>query len=72
MNRLRPHQVIGALVAVALISLTGSALLDQHADWGEPRQAAANVLWIISLLSVLALIAVGVRLVLRRRTRALR
>lgn len=72
MNRLRPIQVIGALVAIALASMTGSVLLDQHAGWGDPRQAAANTLWIVFLLSVLALIAVSVRFVVRRRTGAVR
>lgn len=70
MNTLRPKQVIGTLVAIAVASLTGSGLLDQHADWGDPRQAAANILWIIFLLSVLALIVVSVRLLVRRRTGA--
>lgn len=72
MNTLRPIQVIGALVAIALVSVTGSAVLDHQADWGDPRQAAANTLWIIFLLSVLALIVVGVRVVVRRRTGAAR
>ncbi len=72
MNTLRPIQIIGALVALAVASFAGSALLDQHADWGDPRQAAANSLWIIFLLSVLALIVVGVRVVVRRRTATVR
>lgn len=70
MNTLRPIQIIATLAAVAVTSLAGSALLDHHADWGDPRQAAANILWITFLLSVLALIVVGVRVVVRRRAEA--
>lgn len=69
---LRPVQVIGALVAIALGSLAGSVLLDQHAGWGDPRQAVANSLWIIFLLSVLVLIVFGVRVVVSRRSGAVR
>jgi hypothetical protein len=72
MNTLRPKQVIGTLVAIAVASMIGSVLLDQHADWADPRQAAANILWISFLLSVLALIVVSVRLVVRRRTGGVR
>ena len=72
MPRFRPIQVIAALVAIAVASASGSGLLDQHADWGDPRQAAANTLWIVFLLSVLALIVVSVRLVVRRRSGAVR
>lgn len=67
MNTLRPMQVIGVLVALAVASVIGSVSLDQGSDWGDPRQAAANVLWILFLISALASVAFSVRLVARRR-----
>ena len=63
----RPTHVMLALVVTAAVGFLGSALLDVHGKWGEPRQAAANVLWIIFLLSVVALIVVGARMFVHRR-----
>ena len=63
----RPTRVMLALVVTAAVGFLGSALLDTNGKWGEPRQAAANVLWIIFLLSVVALIIVGARMLVHRR-----
>ena len=54
-----------ALVAVVCFGL--SAVLDQHGNWGDPRQAATNILWIMFLLSTLAFVVLAVRLALVRR-----
>ncbi len=72
MNKFRPIQLVVTLVAIALASLVGSVLLDRHADWGDPRQVAANLIWIVFLLSVLSLIIVSARLVGRRKSSAVR
>lgn len=72
MKNRRPLHVIGALATIAPVSLVGSGLLDHHEGWGDPRQAVANVLWIVFLLSGLALLAAGSRMALRRRAGAVR
>jgi len=72
MNDRRPIRIILALVASAVVGLVGSAMLDVHGDWGQPRQAAANILWIVFLLSVVGLIVAGTRTLVHRRTRAAR
>jgi H+/Cl- antiporter ClcA len=67
-NERRPAGVMLVLAAVAAVSFVSSALLDVHGSWGQPRQAATNILWIVFLLSVLGLIVIGARLVVHRRT----
>lgn len=62
----RPAQILGTIVAVGALSVLGSAVLDKGADWGDPQQAAANVLWIVFLLSALALIVVGITMLSRK------
>jgi hypothetical protein len=52
---------------VAVVCFGLSALLDQHGSWGDPRQAATNILWIMFLLSTLAFVVLAVRLALVRR-----
>ncbi len=64
----RPARLLAVLLGYAVVAVLGSGLLDEHSDWGNPRQAAANVLWISFLLAVLAAIAVGIRLATRRRS----
>jgi cytochrome c biogenesis factor len=54
-----------ALVAVVCFGL--STVLDEHGNWGDPRQAATNILWIMFLLSTLAFVVLAVRLALVRR-----
>jgi uncharacterized membrane protein affecting hemolysin expression len=44
-----------------------SVVLDEHGNWGDPRQAATNILWIMFLLSTLAFVVLAVRLALVRR-----
>jgi cytochrome c biogenesis factor len=57
-----------ALAAVVCFGL--SVVLDEHGNWGDPRQAAANILWIMFLLSTLAFLVLAVRFaVLRRKQR---
>jgi hypothetical protein len=67
MNNRRPVRILLALVATALVSAVSSGLLDVQGDWGEPRQAAANILWIAFLVSVLGIIVTGARVLVRRR-----
>lgn len=67
MNESRPVRVMLALAASAVVGFTGAALLDVHGDWGQPRQAAANILWIIFLLSVVGLVVAGARMLVHRR-----
>jgi cytochrome c biogenesis factor len=54
-----------ALAAVVCFGL--SVVLDEHGNWGDPRQAATNILWIMFLLSTLAFVVLAVRLALVRR-----
>ncbi len=63
----RPQKVMLALVAVAVSSSLSSVLLDENGKWGDLRQAAANVLWIVFLLSVLGLVITGIRVLVARR-----
>jgi len=68
MNDRRPARILLALVATAVVSAIGSGLLDVQGDWGEPRQAAANILWIVFLVSVLGIIVAAARMLMHRRT----
>ena len=68
MNESRPVRIMLALAASAVVGFTGAVLLDVHEDWGQPRQAAANILWIIFLLSVVGLVVAGARMLVHRRT----
>jgi amino acid transporter len=70
MNDRRPVRILLALVATAVVSAMGSGLLDVQGDWGEPRQAAANILWIVFLVSVLGIIVAAARMLMHRRTTA--
>jgi hypothetical protein len=63
----RPFRIALALAATAAVAFAGSAALDVNGTWSEPRQAVANVLWIVFLVSVLALLVVGVRTFVRQR-----
>ena len=68
MNDRRPVRIVLGLVAVALVSLVGSGLLDVQGKWGEPRQAAANILWMVFLLSLIGLVITGARMLVHRRS----
>jgi hypothetical protein len=59
--------VLVTLALVAVVCFGLSAMLDEHSNWGDPRQAAANILWIMFLLSTLAFLVLAVRLALLRR-----
>jgi cytochrome c biogenesis factor len=62
--------VLVTLALVAVVCFGLSAVLDQHGNWGDPRQAATNILWIMFLLSTLAFLVLAVRFaVLRRKQR---
>ena len=67
MRNRRPGQLLATLALVAMVCFGLSAALDEHGNWGDPRQAAANVLWIMFLLSTLAFLVLAVRLALLRR-----
>ena len=67
MNDKRPRNVILILAITAAVGFVASGLLDEHSDWGNPRQAVANVCWILFLLSVIGLLVTGARMLLRRR-----
>ncbi len=67
MRNRRPGQVLVALGLVAVMCFALSAVLDEHGNWGDPRQAAANILWIMFVLSTLAFLVLAVRLALLRR-----
>jgi hypothetical protein len=67
MNERRPRNIILALALTAAVAFVGTAILDVHGNWGDPRQAAANVLWIVFLLSVVGLLVTSARMLLRRR-----
>jgi H+/Cl- antiporter ClcA len=71
-NERRPTYIVLALAASAVVGFVGAGLLDVHGDWGEPRQAAANILWIVFLLSVVGLVVAGARMLVHRRPRAAR
>ena len=70
MTNRRPVHIVLGLFLTAVVGFVGGAALDVQGDWGEPRQAAANILWIVFLLSVVGLIVTGARLLVRRRTLA--
>jgi len=56
------------LAAIAVLSFIGTWLLDKHgADWGDPRQAAANILRILFWVSIAVLLVIGLRMLVRRR-----
>jgi cytochrome c biogenesis factor len=59
--------VLVTLALVAVVCFGLSTVLDQHGNWGDPRQAATNILWIMFLLSTLAFVVLAVRLALVRR-----
>jgi len=65
-NERRPIHISIALAASAAVGFVGAVLLDIEGDWGEPRQAAADILWIIFLLSVLGLVVAGARMLVHR------
>jgi hypothetical protein len=67
MRNRRPGQVLVPLGLVAVVCFGLSAMLDEHGSWGDPRQAAANILWIMFLLSTLAFVVLAVRFALVRR-----
>jgi len=67
MRTRRPQKVMLALIAVAVSASLISVLLDENGKWGDLRQAAANVLWIVFLLSVLGLVITGIRVLVARR-----
>ena len=67
MRNRRPGQVLLTLALAAVVCFGLSAVLDQHGNWGDPRQAATNILWIMFLLSTLAFVVLAVRLALVRR-----
>jgi hypothetical protein len=67
MNPRRPRNVLGLLALTAVLGFATSGLLDHHSDWGDPRQAVANVGWIVFLISLLGFVVFGVRLFLHRR-----
>jgi hypothetical protein len=67
MRNRRPGQMLVTLGLVAVVCFGLSAVLDEHGNWGDPRQAAANILWIMFLLSTLAFLVLAVRLALVRR-----
>lgn len=67
MNDRRPVRILLALVLTAVLSAVSSGLLDVQGKWGDPRQAAANILWMVFLVSVLAIMVTGARLLARRR-----
>jgi cytochrome c biogenesis factor len=67
MRSRRPGQVLLTLALVAVVCFGLSVVLDEHGNWGDPRQAAANILWIMFLLSTLAFLVLAVRLALVRR-----
>ena len=52
---------------MAVVCFGLSAALDEHGNWGDPRQAAVNILWIMFLLSTLAFLVLAVRLAIVRR-----
>jgi hypothetical protein len=59
--------VLVTLALVAVVCFGLSTVLDQHGNWGDPRQAATNILWIMFLLSTLTFVVLAVRLALVRR-----
>jgi cytochrome c biogenesis factor len=59
--------VLLTLALVAMVCFGLSAVLDEHGNWGDPSQAAANILWIMFLLSTLAFLLLAVRFALVRR-----
>jgi hypothetical protein len=63
----RPGRVLVVLGVLALACFALSGLLDEHGNWGDPRQAAANLLWIAFLLATVAFIVMAVRLAVTRR-----
>lgn len=63
----RPRMILLVLTAAAAVGFLGSAVLDVHGDWGDPRQAVANVCWFVFLFSVVGLLVTGARVLLRRR-----
>jgi hypothetical protein len=67
MNDRRPRNIIRVLLITAAVGFAGSALFDVHGDWGDPKQAIANVCWILFLLSVVGLLVTGGRVLFRRR-----
>ena len=67
MRNRRPGQVLVTLALVAVVCFGLSTVLDEHGNWGDPRQAATNILWIMFLLSTLAFLVLAVRLALVRR-----
>jgi cytochrome c biogenesis factor len=67
MRNRRPGQVLLTLALAAVVCFGLSVVLDEHGNWGDPRQAATNILWIMFLLSTLAFVVLAVRLALVRR-----
>jgi cytochrome c biogenesis factor len=67
MRNRRPGQVLVTLALVAVVCFGLSTVLDEHGNWGDPRQAATNILWIMFLLSTLAFVVLAVRMALVRR-----
>ena len=70
MTNRRPVHIVLGLFLTAVVGFVGAAVLDVQGDWGQPRQAAANILWIVFLLSVVGLVVAGTRMLVRRRALA--
>jgi hypothetical protein len=63
-------RTITALLGIAVVAFVAAAALDQQSNWGNPRQAAANVSWIVFVLCAVTCIVLGVRAAVVRRSRA--
>jgi hypothetical protein len=65
MSNRRPTTLLLALAGIAVVSFALSAALDDNKGWNHPGQFVANIAWISTLLSVLAIVVTAIALLAR-------
>jgi hypothetical membrane protein len=61
MDRLTNRRTFATLIGLALVGFVLAGVFDHHAEWNDPRQAMANLAWIVFLVCALATVVLGIR-----------